>query len=75
MDLDMYGHTVHTDCRMGLDAHQKYSPHDPRQFYENDNARGVRANSADNVRKLLLAIDTSASLDDLAVFPAGDYIR
>lgn len=40
-----------------------------RQLYDEDNAKGVQASAADKLRKLLLAIETAASLDDLAMFP------
>ena len=40
-----------------------------RQFYEDGNAKGVQAATVDKLKKLLLAIETAASLDDLALFP------
>ena len=40
-----------------------------RQLYEDDNAKGVQASAVDKLKKLLFAIETAASLDDLAVFP------
>lgn len=40
-----------------------------RLLYEDDNAKGVQASAVDKLKKLLLAIETAASLDDLAVFP------
>ena len=40
-----------------------------RLLYEENNARGVQASSADKLRKLLFAMETAAGLDDLAVFP------
>jgi toxin HigB-1 len=40
-----------------------------RQLYENNISRGVQASMVDKLRKLLFAIETAASLDDLTVFP------
>lgn len=40
-----------------------------RQLYEDGTAKGVQASIADKLRKLLFAIETAASLDDLNVFP------
>lgn len=40
-----------------------------RQLYEDDNAKGVQASSADKLRKLLFAMETASSLDDLTAFP------
>ena len=40
-----------------------------RLLYEEDNAKGVQASAVDKLKKLLLAIETAASLDELAVFP------
>lgn len=40
-----------------------------RQLYEDGNAKGVQAGTVDKLKKLLLAIETASSLDDLAVFP------
>lgn len=39
-----------------------------RLLYEEDNAKGVQASAVDKLKKLLLAIETAVSLDDLAVF-------
>lgn len=40
-----------------------------RQLYEDDNPKGVHPRTVDKLRKLLFAMETAASLDDLAVFP------
>ena len=40
-----------------------------RQLYEDGNAKGVQAATVDKLRKLLLAMQTASSLDDLTVFP------
>lgn len=40
-----------------------------RQLYEDNNTKGVQASTVDKLRKLLFAMETAASLDDLAVFP------
>jgi proteic killer suppression protein len=40
-----------------------------RQLYEYDNAKGLQASLVDKLKKLLFAIETAGSLDDLAVFP------
>lgn len=40
-----------------------------RQLYEDDNAKGVQASSADKIKKLMFTMETATSLDDLAVFP------
>ena len=40
-----------------------------RQLYEDDNPKGVQATMADKLRKLLLALSTADSLDDLDKFP------
>ena len=40
-----------------------------RQLYEDDNPRGIQATMADKLRKLLLALSTADSLDDLDKFP------
>ncbi len=40
-----------------------------RQLYEDGNAKGVQASTVDKLKKLLLAIETAANLDDLGMFP------
>jgi toxin HigB-1 len=40
-----------------------------RQLYENNNVKGVQASSVAKLRKLLFAMETADSLDDLSVFP------
>jgi len=40
-----------------------------RQFHEDGNAKGVPSAMADKVRKLLFALETAASLEQLSRFP------
>lgn len=40
-----------------------------RQLYEDGNTKGVQASTVDKLKKLLFAIETAASLDDLGQFP------
>ncbi len=40
-----------------------------RQLYEDNNLRGVPAALADKLRKLLFALETAESLDEVARFP------
>jgi proteic killer suppression protein len=40
-----------------------------RQLYEDGNARGVPSTMADKLRKLLLALETAETLEELGRFP------
>jgi len=40
-----------------------------RQLYEDDNVRGVPAALADKLRKLLLALETADTIDQVSRFP------
>lgn len=40
-----------------------------RQLYEENSTRGIQASMADKLRKLLFAMETAATLDELGVFP------
>ncbi len=40
-----------------------------RQLYENDNAKGVPSAMPDKLRKLLFALETAESLDQVSRFP------
>ncbi len=40
-----------------------------RRLYEDDDPKGVPAAAADKLRKLLLAIDTAESIDQVGRFP------
>ncbi len=40
-----------------------------RQLYENGNAKGVPPSMADKLRKLLLALETAETLEQLGRFP------
>ena len=40
-----------------------------RQLYEDDNAKGVPAAMSDKLRKLLFALETAQTLDQLGRFP------
>ena len=40
-----------------------------RQFYEDDNARGVLSQQIDKIRDMLAAIDNAEDLDEIGLFP------
>ena len=40
-----------------------------RRLYEDDDARGVPANTADKLKKMLVALDTAARIDDVSKMP------
>lgn len=40
-----------------------------RKLYEDDIAHGVPTNTADKLKKMLVAIDTAQKIDDIAVMP------
>jgi proteic killer suppression protein len=40
-----------------------------RQLYEDDSARGIPPALADKLRKLLLAMETAESIEQLSLFP------
>ena len=42
-----------------------------RRLFEDDDARGVPANTADKLKKMLVAIDTAQQIDDIAVMPGA----
>ncbi|HWY49194.1 MAG TPA: type II toxin-antitoxin system RelE/ParE family toxin [Bryobacteraceae bacterium] len=46
-----------------------------RQLHEEGNAKGVPAKMTDKLRKLLLAVETAETLEQLNRFRAGSYIR
>jgi len=45
-----------------------------RQLYRDGNPKGVPSEMADKLRKLLLALETAANLDQLDRFPDGSCI-
>ena len=40
-----------------------------REFYEDDRARGIRADQAKRLRRALTALDTAAAVEDMKAFP------
>ena len=40
-----------------------------RQFYEDDNVRGVLSQQIDKIRDMLAAIDSAEDLDEIGLFP------
>ena len=40
-----------------------------RRLYEDDDVRGIPANTADKLKKMLVALDTAARIDDVAKMP------
>jgi toxin HigB-1 len=40
-----------------------------REFYENGRSRGIRADQAKRVRRILTTLDTAATIDDMGVMP------
>ena len=46
-----------------------------KALHDDDNAKGVPGAMADKLRKLLFALETADSLDQVGRFPAGNCIR
>src|SRR5438874_10909311 len=67
----MYGITVHTGNHntQGTMRIQGFRHKGLRQLYEDGNPKGVPANMADKLRKLLFAMNTAENLDQLDRFP------
>ena len=40
-----------------------------RRLYEDDDVRGIPANTADKLKKMMIALDTAARIDDVAKMP------
>ena len=40
-----------------------------REFYEDDRLRGIRADQAKRLRRVLTALDTAATIDDMKLMP------
>jgi toxin HigB-1 len=65
--VDMYGITVHNRAdEMQL---TRFRHKGLKQLYEDGTARGVQHTMADKLQKLLFALETADSLDQLSLFP------
>jgi proteic killer suppression protein len=40
-----------------------------REFFESDQARGIRADQAKRLRRVLTTLDTAATIDEMKLFP------
>jgi proteic killer suppression protein len=65
----VYGMTVHTEVMKGWHASCPFSPQGLRQIHKDGNAKGVPSAMADKLRKLLLALETAETLEQLGWFP------
>jgi proteic killer suppression protein len=68
--LDAYGKAVHTErVRKGDVQLVRFRHKGLRQFHEEGNAKGVPSSMADKLRKLLFALETAGTLEQLRRFP------
>lgn len=67
--LDVYGITVHTGFRRDQMQLVRFRHKGLRQLHEDGNAKGVPPAMADKLRKLLFALETAETLEQLSRFP------
>ena len=71
----MYGVTVHLGKKKATNALTGFRHKGLKQIYAGDNAKGVAAAMADKLRKLLFALETADSLDQVGRFPGWKLHR